>query len=58
MPPENHLSTRKGVRKDLRGGFYDDSDFQFDREAKKGKSLDVCGVGSFDVLSDLYLPDI
>jgi hypothetical protein len=58
MPPENHLSIRKGVRKDLRGGFYDDSDFQFGREARREKNLDVYDAETFDMLSNLYLPAI
>jgi hypothetical protein len=62
MPPENYLTTRKGVRKDLKGGIYekndkdeDSNDFQFYRKGEGRKILDACEEESFDRLFDLYL---
>jgi hypothetical protein len=63
MPPKNYLTTRKGVRKDLRGGFYgkndkedDSNDFQLYNKWEKGKTLVVREEESFGRLFDLYLP--
>jgi hypothetical protein len=65
MPPKNYLTTRKGVRKDLRGGFYeksdkddDSKDFQLYKKWKRGKTLDVREEEDFDRLFDLHLPAV
>jgi hypothetical protein len=48
MPPRNYLTTRKGVKKHLRGGLYeksdkddDPNDFQLYKKWREGETLDV-----------------